>query len=174
MFKKTTLVTLAIVLNAYCSNVQNVKTMSLTELEELSNQGYKGYFVDEEEFLESLIKKEENKKKKPHAANKKELAIEHLINNNKIVIDNVDKYIQYQKYMNSSKFMKLSFKELLKVTKYIFDNNLSSKKYDVIKPLLLEESLKYKFVDQEYFKDDVEHMTLNKIDKILNELKGLL
>jgi hypothetical protein len=44
----------------------------------------------------------------------------------------------------------------------------------VLKPLLLEESLKYKFVDQEYFKDDVEHMTLNKIDKILNELRGLL
>jgi hypothetical protein len=174
MLKKTSLVVLAIVLNGYCSNVQNVQTMSLTELEELSKQGYKGYFVDEDEFLESLVTKENEKAQPEIVANKKELAIEHLIDNNKIVIDTFDKYVQYQKYMNSSEFIKLNFKDLLKVTKYIFNNNLGSKKYDVLKPLLLEESLKYKFVDQEYFKDDVEHMTLNKIDKILNELRGLL
>lgn len=135
--------------------VDEIKQVSVKQIEKYSK---KGIVVSKKELNEFLKKQNRN----------------NLTYSNSVLIDSYGKYIKYHKKINKSSKINLSLKNLLKVTKFIFKNKLDIKRYEELKPHLLKKSLKYKFIDHEYFAEDVKYMNLHKINQILKELGGRL
>ena len=169
MFKLVVILPLTIVSLFAVENIKvdSVEMMSISQLEKLAENGQNGYFIEEEEFLKSLVKGKKNK-------DTNDKVVQHLLENSKVIINTLEKYKEYLEHINNENHIKLSFKDLLLATQYLFENNLTKRNYNILKPILIKESLKYDFIDKDYFSDELNNMSTFKIKEIYKDLKGLI
>ena len=95
--------------------------------------------------------------------------------NTPVAITVVDNITNYNEYINSikstnTKNITMSFSDLIKATKYVFDNNLENKYSSELKPKLLEEAKKIGNIDMLFFEEALNNMNKQTINELASNL----
>ena len=88
------------------------------------------------------------------------------------VVENITNYNEYINTIksNNKKNISMSFSDLIKATKYVFDNNLEPKYSTELKPNLLKESKKIKNIDTLFFEEALNNMNKQTINELASNL----
>lgn len=88
-----------------------------------------------------------------------------------LIIDSFDKYVK--NIDNKDKEIKLNLKDLLLSTKYVFEKNIHTLHYPLLKGYLLEEGKKNQNLDFDFFEEAVNNMNIKTANELLTVIKGL-
>ncbi len=88
------------------------------------------------------------------------------------VVDNITNYNEYINSLKSTnkKNINMSFGDLIKATKYLFDNNLEEKYKVELKPELLQAAKKIENIDMLFFEEALNNMNKQTINELASNL----